>query len=333
LAQQSDDNSPVFVSTQAATAVFDWRPAIAALQSAYSQPEEPNATPPRTIGASGKAWIRSLPAAPPGGRYLGAKLMSMSMEAADPACQYVIVLFDRHTSRLVGFVDGEKVTGFRTAATTAAALDKMAPTGPARIAILGSGFEASVHARAFAAIREISELAVFSPTQARCEAFAQAMKDELGIATRAATSPEDAVRGAGVVLAAARSRGEKPILFADWLEPGALSLSIGSVVPSQREVDVSMVERSELIVCDMVHEVIHETGDMIAAAQAGIEVSAKCFSLNALMRGELSSRLADARLAMFKSVGGGLQDVVVAGMILDRARQAGLVTALPISFT
>ena len=35
---------------------------------------------------------------------------------------------------------------------------------------------------------------------------------------------------------------------------------------------------------------------------------------------------------MYKSVGSGLQDVVVAGMILDLARSAGLATPLPIRF-
>ena len=35
---------------------------------------------------------------------------------------------------------------------------------------------------------------------------------------------------------------------------------------------------------------------------------------------------------MFKSVGSGLQDVVVAGLILERAQAAGRVTPLPIEF-
>ena len=37
-------------------------------------------------------------------------------------------------------------------------------------------------------------------------------------------------------------------------------------------------------------------------------------------------------MPMFKSVGGGLQDVVVAGLILDEARRRDLTTALPIAF-
>lgn len=189
-----------------------------------------------------------------------------------------------------------------------------------------------MHARAFAAVRELSEIAVFSPTEAKREAFARELGSELGVAARAVARPEDVAAGADIVLAAARSRGELPILFGDWLKPGSLAVSIGSTVPSQREIDISVVKQSDIIVCDMVHEVVEETGDMIAAAQAGIDAGGKCFSMNALMNGELSARMAEARFPMFKSVGGGLQDVVVAGMILDRAVEAGLATPLPIAF-
>jgi ornithine cyclodeaminase/alanine dehydrogenase len=112
-----------------------------------------------------------------------------------------------------------------------------------------------------------------------------------------------------------------------------VTVSIGSTVPSQREIDVSVVAQSDLIVCDMLHEVIDETGDMIAARAAGIEVVGKCHGIGSLIAGDLDAQAAAARYPMFKSVGGGLQDVVVAGMLLDRARDAGLVTELPIAFS
>ncbi|MGR8023351.1 ornithine cyclodeaminase family protein [Burkholderia cenocepacia] len=323
---------PVFISSDAARAVFRWKDAVAALQATYGQPVAASAVPPRTIASSNGAWLRALPAMPPGSQYFGAKLMGMAGHAQAPGIDYVIALFDHDTSRIAGFVDGNLVTGFRTAATSAAALDRLARPGPARLAVLGSGLEASMHARAFASVRPLTDITVFSPTHARRDAFAAELHRDLGIPARAAASPEAAVDGADIVLAAARSHGERPILFGDWLTPGAMVVSIGSTIPQQREIDVSVVQRSDLIVCDVPDEVLHDTGDMIAARAAGIAVERVAVSLADVMSGACAERLEASRNRLFKSVGSGLQDIVVAGLVLDLAREAGLAVPLPIAF-
>lgn len=324
--------APVFVSSEAARAVFRWTDAIEALQAAYGRPIPPKSTPARSVAVAGKTWLRTLPAVPVGGRYYGAKLMGAAMAAGTGGVEYVIVLFDQQTSRIAGFVDGNLVTGFRTAATSASALDRLAPPGPARLAVLGSGLEASMHTRAFAAVRTLSEVVVFSPTPERRAAFADAVTRDLGVPARGVASAQEAVEGADLVLAAARSKGEVPILFGDWLKPGATVVSIGSTVPEQREIDVSVVARSDIIVCDMLEEVLEETGDMLAARKAGLDFHDKAFSLTDLMSGALTKQLEGAKARMFKSVGGGLQDIVVAELILTKALEAGLATALPIAF-
>lgn len=324
--------SPVFVSSAAAAQVFRWKDAIQALQATYARPITAAVAPSRTIAAADKAWLRSLPAMPPGGRYYGAKLMGMCNAAPQPGVEYVIVLFDRETSRIAAFVDGNLVTGYRTAATSAAGLDRLARPGPARLAVLGSGLEAAMHTRAIASIRPLSEIVVFSPTPDRRDAFAQAAARDLGVPVRGAPTAPQAVAGADIVLAAARSHGEKPILHAEWIKPGAAVVSIGSTIPQQREIDVSVVARSDLIVCDTLEEVLEETGDMIAASQAGLDIHHKAISLADLMSGACDERVRQATAPLYKSVGGGLQDVVVAELILKRALEAGLVTPLPIAF-
>jgi ornithine cyclodeaminase/alanine dehydrogenase len=256
----------------------------------------------------------------------------MAMASPSAGVEYVIVLFDRETSGIAAFLDANLLTAFRTAATSASALDRLAPKGASRLGVIGSGLEASMHARAFAAVRDLSEVTVFSPNPERRQAFADAIAKDLGVAARAAATPEEAVGQADIVLAAARSHGEQPILFGDWLKPGATVVSIGSTIPQQREIDVSVAARADLIVCDMLEEVLHETGDMLAAKAAGIPVEGKAFSLNTLMAGELDAQVAAARAPMFKSVGGGMQDIVIAEMILEKAIAAGLARPLAMTF-
>ncbi len=323
---------PFFVSSEVVSRVFSWPEAIQAIATAYAAEPAPAATPPRTVAHDAGAWLRSLPALPSCGRYFGAKLMAMAPSAPNPGVEYVIVLWDRETSRIAAFVDGHEVTAFRTAATSAAALDRLAAAGTLRLGVLGSGLEATQHVRAFAAVRPIERLSVFSPTLERREAFADAAAADLGCAAVAVDAAEAAVADASVVLAAARSRGEVPILYGQWLDPTATVVSIGSTVPFQREIDVSVVDACDLIVCDTVDEVVEQTGDMLEAARAGLAFAERTFSLHELLSGKLDERLPSTRRRLFKSVGGGLQDVVVAEVIVRRALEAGLTVPLPIAF-
>lgn len=175
------DQRPFFVSSDTVRSVFKWGDAIRALQSTYSRDIAPQSAPPRSVAAAGKTWLRTLSAVPVDGRYYGAKIMGAAMGSACPAVEYLIVLFDRETSRIAGLVDGALVTGYRTAATSAAALDRLAPAGKARLAVLGSGLEASMHVRAIAQVRELSEVLVYSPTPEKRAAFAEAVTRELGV--------------------------------------------------------------------------------------------------------------------------------------------------------
>lgn len=325
-------DSPVFVSGEIARQVFTWSEAIESLRATYRLPEQAGTAPPRTVATVGKAWLRTLPAFPPGGRYFGAKLMGAGVQGVSAGIEYVIVLFDRETSRIAAFLDANAITAFRTAATSALALDGLAPKSPARLAVLGSGLEASHHVRAFAAVRQLMEVVVHSPTPERRAAFAEALTRDLGVPARAVASGEAAVDGADIVLAAARSQGEKPILFGSWLQPRTTVVSIGSTIPQQREIDASVVERSDLIICDSLEEVLTETGDMMAAQAAGMSFHDKSFSLNDLARGVCDERVRAAGIRLFKSVGGGLQDIVVAELLVRKALEAGLATPLPIQF-
>ena len=258
--------------------------------------------------------------------------MGMSTTAEAPGVEYVIVLYDRRTSRIAAFVDGARVTAYRTAATSAVALDRLAPRTPVRLGVLGTGLEATMHVRAFAAVRELAEVVVHSPTPAHRDAFVEAVRRELGVQARAVASPREVTDGASVVLAAARSRGERPILFGADLADGMTVVSIGSTVAEQRELDVSVLTRCDLMVCDTPSEVLGETGDLLAATEQGIDVRDRCvLAARARVRRD---RQPGARgpPPLFKSVGEGLQDIAVAELAWLKATEAGLDVELPMTF-
>jgi len=326
---RSADAHPVFVSAQASRQVLAFPDVIAALRAAYAVPHKPLVSPPRVVARGDGSWLRALAAAPPNGRYMGAKVFGFGRAKS---VSYLIALFEQETGALAALLDANLITAYRTAATSAVAVDRLAPAGAARLGVLGSGLEARMHVRALAAVRPISALAVYSPTAENRAAFAADLGAELGIACRAVATAEQAVSGAGVVVAAARSRDETPILHGRWLRDGMVVVSVGSTLPEQREIAVDVVAGCDLIVCDVPDEVVHETGDMLAARSAGIDFSHKIVSLNAVMTGQAAARLAAARRPMFKSVGAAIQDIVVAELAVEKAVAAGLAHKTPLGF-
>jgi alanine dehydrogenase len=318
----SDAADTLFLSDADVRAALSWTEAIDAIRDAYGAPTDAAALPPRTMARAEGAWLRTLSAMPSHCEYMGAKLI-----AANPATRqasYLVALFDRRTAVLAALLDGNHVTGMRTAATSAVAIDALAPRRPLRVAVVGSGFEASNHVAAAAGVRAIADLAVFSPTEANRRRFAEDAAATLGVEARAVASAEDAVRDADLVLAAARSRDESPTVRGAWLRSDATVVSIGSTLPEQRELDVDAIRRASLIVADVPDEVAEGTGDMIAAAAEGIEFAGKLVSLADTVGDAGARRPAGDAIAIYKSVGSALQDVTVSELCLRRARELGL---------
>lgn len=307
--------------------LLNWPEVIACLAAAYERADDAHAAPPRVVARREGAWLRALTAISASGGCMGAKIIAKG-RARDT--DHFIALWDQESGALACLLDGKNVTAMRTAGTSAIAVDRIAPRGAMRVAVLGSGREATAHVRAIAAVRRVRSLAVFSPTPQNRERFARKFSEELKVECRAETSARAATEGADLVIAAARSRDEAPILEGAWLRPGTMVVSIGSTVAEQREVDPEVVRRADVIVADAPEEVAHATGDMLAARAAGIAFEHKIVPLADLVRGLRSVRQTGDNITMFKSVGSGLQDIAVAELCYAKAREAGIGTFLPI---
>ena len=155
---------PVFVSSEACLKVLRWDEMVDRLRAAYSVPLSDKVSPPRTVARGERTWIRALVSSPPSGRYMGAKVFGMSR---DKRVGYTIALMDQQSGGFAGLLDAYYVTSFRTGATSAVAVDKLATPGPKTVAVLGSGSEANSHTLALKEVRPISALRVFSPTRGR----------------------------------------------------------------------------------------------------------------------------------------------------------------------
>lgn len=308
--------------------VFHWRPAIDALRAAYGAADDDGRFPPRVLARGGNGMLRTLSGVPGNGALMGTKTIAGSL-GERRMFSYLVALFDPATAELAALLDGNSITGFRTAATSALATDLLSPVGEIDVAVIGSGFEARKHVEALAAVRSLSSVRVFSPRQESRGRFAADLAHTAAL-FEPSTSAQAAVEGASVVICAARSYDETPTLHGAWLKPGSTVVSIGSTLREQREVDPEAIARADVVVADMVEEVLHDTGDLIAAQAAGIDVSDRISSLADVVAGRRDGRTDPEQIVLYKSVGSAVQDLAVAAMCVEAAEQAGIGVELPI---
>lgn len=321
------DLAVLYLSQADTRSLLNWPEVIACLARAYERDDDPRAAPPKVVARRDGTWLRALTAIPATGGCMGAKIIA---KGRPRAADHFIALWDRDTARLACLLDGKNVTAMRTAGTSAVAVDRIAGERALRLAVLGSGREATTHVNAIAAVRPVRSLAVYSPTPANRESFARKFSAGLAVECVAVNSARAAVEDADLVIAAARSHDETAILEGAWLRPGAMVVSIGSTVPEQREVDPEVVARADVIVADAPEEVARETGDMIAAREAGVSFDHKLVPLADVVRGRLPVRQDRYNIVLFKSVGSGLQDIAVSELCYAKARAGGVGIALPI---
>lgn len=319
---------PLFLTDADVEKLADWESAITAIRSAYDVPADEARTPGRIFAQTGPEWMRIMPSIPENGRLFGAKSIVGSF-ANGLHVSYLISLFDKETADLVALVDGNRVTGLRTAATSAVGVSTIVPRRPLKVGVIGSGFEARSHLTAFSYVLEFAEIQVYSPTERNREQFARDFDGAFGAPTSTADSARAAVEGADLILCAARSRDESPTLSAEWVGENAAIVSIGSTTPAQRELPSDLVGRAAVVVVDTYDEVVHGSGDMIAARADGVDVDSIVVSLNAAITGDATINV-ERGIRIYKSTGSGLQDIVVAEMLVNRAQAEGRGTVLPV---
>ncbi len=214
----------------------------------------------------------------------------------------VIMLFRPETGEPLAMMDGRLITEMRTAAASAVATQHLARAEARVLAILGSGVQARSHLEALRLVRPFSEVRVWSPRNAR--SFAE----HHGVTATA--SPEEAVRGADVVVVAVNS--QVPVLIGRWLSPGTHVNAIGATRPGWRELDDEVLARARLYV-DSRDAATKESGDVIAAREVVAEIGA-------VVAGVDPGRGSAAEITLFKSVGVAVEDVAAAALVYEAYR-------------
>jgi alanine dehydrogenase len=218
----------------------------------------------------------------------------------------IVCLLDPATGRCIAVLDGEAITGRRTAAATAVSVRALARTDARVLAVVGAGVQARAHLELVPRVREFAEVRVV----ARDRAAAERLAGEFGAA--AAAEPGDA----DVICLTTSAR--EPVLRRAAVAPGTHVTSVGYAPPGG-ELDPELAASARLFV---------ETRGVFAPPPAGAGELAgldpdAATELGEVLSGRARGRTAPEEITVYKAVGHVAEDAAAAELAYRAALASG----------
>ena len=279
--------------------------------------------PRRRLHVAGKTILNYMAAADAAGGYLGLKIYSIARGAA----RFVVPLFRAETGEMVALIEADYLGQMRTGAASGVAAKVLARQDARTVAIIGTGLQARTQLEAAAHARKLAAIRAFGRDAERREKFAKEMTERLRVPVTPASSAEEAVRGADIVITSTTSK--TPVFEGKWIEPGAHISAIGSNFAEKREIDSEAVRRCDVIAADSVEQSKIESGDLIQAFAGAESRWASVREFADVVTGKVAGRTKAEQVTLFKSNGIAIEDVVVAGKVYELARERGIGRDIP----
>lgn len=287
--------------------------------------------PVRTVLSVGptKAFFGVMPAYIEQPARLGAKLVTVFNEnhaRGLPSHLATILLLDPETGALIALMDGRYITESRTAAVSAVSARHLANANASTLAIIGTGVQARSHLEAYAQVRTLRDVRVWSPNARSRERFVEDMSGVVSAKIHDSPTARQAVEGADLIVLVTAS--PTPVIEDAWVAPGAHVVSVGACRPDQREMAPELVTRGRLFV-DSRAAALVESGDVVLGMQEkrfGEQHIAG--ELGEVVLGRTAGRTSAQQITIFKSLGMAVEDVVSADLVFRRAVETGAGTEL-----
>ena len=237
--------------------------------------------------------------------------------AGRPASGGLIAVFDAATCRpLVILQDDHLISDFRTAATGALAVRTLAPIGARTLAVLGTGVQAGMQARAAALVTPLDVIHLWGRRPEATHALAASLAVDLpDVRLVVHEGARSAVEAADIVVTTTSAKD--PIVHGDWLRPGQHVTSVGSDDATKCELAPSVLARSDHVVVDSMDAAVRYGCTRRAMDAAGADAPIETVELGAVLDGAAAGRRNPEDITVACLVGLGIQDLAAVRVLLD----------------
>jgi ornithine cyclodeaminase len=238
-----------------------------------------------------------------------------------PSLNGLMILFSAQTGLVEALLlDNGYLTDIRTAAAGAVAARHLARPDAAVAAIFGAGMQARLQLEALALVRPIREARIWARDAQKASEAASELSRRLGFPVTAAADPQAAVRGADVIVTT--TPAERPILMAEWLEPGQHVTAMGSDSEHKNEIDPAVFAHATYV-ADRLSQT-RRLGELAHAIRAGFATTDQAFAeLGEIIAGQRPGRTRADEITLADLTGTGVQDTAIANLAAARARAGG----------
>jgi ornithine cyclodeaminase len=206
----------------------------------------------------------------------------------------LVAVYGEPDGRLAGVAVGSLLGALRTGALGGAAADAMARADATTAGVVGAGRQAWTQLWAVAAVRRLTDVAVFGRTAERRDGFVDRARVELGVPARAVASVEEAVTGRDIVVLA--TSASTPVVRAEWIAPGTAVTTVGPKQVGRAEFGPDLPDRADLIVTDSPAQLDAYDPPALLAGSAAVP-------LGAVLAGERPGRVTAGQVTLYASVG------------------------------
>ncbi len=252
-------------------------------------------------------------------RHMGIKLVSVcpgNTGRGLDSIQGLYLLFDGETGLPLAAIDGAAITLRKTAANSALAASYLAREDAAALLLIGAGALGPHLVRAHCAVRpSIRRIRIWNRTASRAESAAAELEAELGLDVAAVAGIDGEIGRADIVTCA--TMATVPLVKGALLKPGAHVDLVGGFRETMREADDEAIRRARIFVDARFTAAAH-AGDICQPLAAGLITDADITDSFELARGQKPGRQSPDEITLFKSGGGGHEDLGTAQHLMAR---------------